>query len=244
MPLLFLGKGRFAALSSVCYTAHMTKEKKQERVLRVRKMNRILTRLYPSLMIALNHGNNWELLVAVVLSAQCTDVRVNMVTDKLFKKYKTIESYRDASQQEMEKDIHACGFFRNKAKNIRNAARMVIEEFGGVVPNSMDELIKIPGVGRKTANVILSNAFGTHTGIAVDTHVRRFAIRFDLSDYTDPFRIEKDLMEIMPKAEWWGFNHRLVFYGREYCPARKHDCTKHPLTPIHPDAVEIWPRAH
>ncbi|MFZ2252975.1 MAG: endonuclease III [Minisyncoccia bacterium] len=222
----------------------MTKEKKQERALRVRKMNRVLRQLYPSPKIALNYENNWELLVAVELSAQCTDVRVNMVTEKLFKKYKTIESYRDASQSEMEKAIHSCGFFRNKAKNIRRAAKMVIEEFGGGVPNTMEELIKVPGVGRKTANVILSNAFDIHTGIAVDTHVRRFAIRFDLSDFTDPVRIEKDLMQIMPQSEWWGFNHRLVFYGREYCPARKHDCVKHPLTPFYSKATEIWPRAH
>ena len=222
----------------------MTKEKKHERVLRVRKMNRVLKKLYPSPKIALNHGNNWELLVAVVLSAQCTDVRVNMVTEKLFKKYKTIESYRDASQREMEKDIHSCGFFRNKAKNIRNSAKVVIEEYAGVVPDSMEELIKIPGVGRKTANVILSNAFGIHTGIAVDTHVRRFAIRFDLSDFKDPLRIEKDLMQIMPNTEWWGFNHRLVCYGREHCPARKHDCAKHPLTSIYTKATEIWPKAH
>lgn len=222
----------------------MTEKKKKERVLRVRKLNRILNTIYPSPKIALNHGNDWELLVAVVLSAQCTDVRVNMVTKRLFQKYKTIQSYGDASQREMEKEIHSCGFFRNKAKNIRNAAKMVVADYGGVVPHTMEELIKIPGVGRKTANVILSNAFGIHSGIAVDTHVRRFAIRFDLSDFKDPVRIEKDLMQIMPKTEWWGFNHRLVCYGREYCPARKHDCSDHPLTPLYPKANEIWPRAH
>jgi endonuclease-3 len=222
----------------------MTKEKKEERVLRVRGMNRVLKKLYPSPRIALNYGNDWELLVAVVLSAQCTDVRVNKVTKELFKKYKTIQSYRDASQREMEKAIHSCGFFRNKARNIRNAAKMVIEEYSGIVPNSMEELIKIPGVGRKTANVILSNAFDIHTGIAVDTHVRRFAIRFDLSDFSDPIRIERDLMQIMPKTEWWGFNHRLVCYGREHCPARQHDCVKHPLTALYPKAKEIWPKAH
>lgn len=222
----------------------MTKEKKQERRLRVAKMNRILTTLYPEPRIALNHSTTWELLVAVVLSAQCTDVRVNIVTKSLFKTYRTLEAYRDASQVEMEKAVHACGFFRNKAKNIRAAARMVLEQYNGVVPQTLEELIQIPGVGRKTANVILSNAFGTHVGIAVDTHVRRFAIRFDLTDYTDAVRIEKDLMSIMPQREWWGFNHRLVFYGREYCPARKHDCAEHPLSKIYPKACELWPKSH
>lgn len=222
----------------------MNLAKKKERVLRVKKLNTILQKLYPDPQIALHYSTNWELLVAVVLSAQCTDVRVNMVTQVLFKKYLTIESYRDASQSEMEKMVHACGFFRNKARNIRTAAKMVSDEFNGVVPHTMHELIKIPGVGRKTANVILSNAFNIHEGIAVDTHVRRFAIRFDLSDFTDPEHIEKDLIEIMPKSEWWGFNHRLVYYGREYCRARKHSCTEHPLTKIYPQSSVIWPKAH
>ena len=207
-------------------------------------MNRILRKLYPDPRIALNYGNNWELLVAVQLSAQCTDVRVNIVTEKLYKKYRTVKAYRDASQQEMERAVYQCGFYRNKAKNIRNAARILLEEFGGVVPQTMTELVTIPGVARKTANVVLSNAFQIHEGIGVDTHVRRFAIRFDLSDFKDPVRIEKDLLEIMPQKEWWGFNHRLVHYGRDICPARKHDCTNHPLTKIHPKADILWPRAH
>ncbi len=218
--------------------------KKEARTRRVRAMNTILKKLYPNPRIALNHSNTWELLVAVVLSAQCTDERVNKVTATLFKKYPTIESYRDASQGDMEKAVFSCGFYRNKAKNIRNAAKIIIENFGGVVPHTMEELITIPGVARKTANVVLSNAFQIHVGIAVDTHVRRFAIRFDLSDYSDPVRIERDLMEIMPKREWWGFNHRLVHYGRDYCPARRHDCVTHPLTPVFTKACEIWPKAH
>lgn len=221
----------------------MTDSQRIARTLRVKKLNAILRKLYPNPEIALNHGNVWELLVAVQLSAQCTDNRVNMVTDALFKKYKTIASYRDASQGEMEHLVHACGFFRNKARNIRGAAKMVLEEYGGVVPHTMEELLRIPGVARKTANVILSNAFGVHVGIAVDTHVRRFAIRFDLSDFTDPVRIEKDLMAIMPKREWWGFNHRLVHYGRDYCPARRHECSTHPLTVVYPDAQTRWPKA-
>ncbi len=206
-------------------------------------MNRVLRKLYENPQIALNYGNIWELLVAVQLSAQCTDTRVNIVTKKLFRTYRTIEAYANASQEDMERAVFQCGFYRNKAKNIRGAARMVLEEFRGVVPETMEELIRIPGVARKTANVVLSNAFLKHEGIAVDTHVRRFAIRFDLSDYTDPVRIEKDLLQIMPKKEWWGFNHRLVHYGRDICPARLHDCDNHPLTKIYPCACTLWPKA-
>lgn len=226
-----------------CYTSlTMTKGKLEARRKRVKALNKILISLFPDPRIALHHSNEWELLVAVALSAQCTDKRVNIVTEKLFKKYTSLEAYRDALQEEMERDVYQCGFYRNKAKNIRNAAKRVIEEYGGVVPQTMEELITIPGVARKTANVILSNAFDIHEGIAVDTHVRRFALRFELTDFDDPIRIEKDLMQIMPKAQWWGFNHRLVEYGREICPARKHDCTEHPLTKVFPKANTIWPK--
>ncbi len=222
----------------------MSKEKQEERKLRVRRMNAILKELYPEPRIALNYRTTWELLVAVMLSAQCTDARVNQVTKTLFQKYHTIDAYRDASQGEVERAVFSCGFYRNKAKNIRAAAARVLEEYNGAVPSTMAELVTIPGVARKTANVVLSNAFGTHVGIAVDTHVRRFAIRFDLSDFKDPERIEMDLMHIMPQNEWWGFNHRLVMYGRDYCPARKHACGSHPLTQVFPQANDVWPRAH
>jgi len=206
-------------------------------------MNKVLRGLYPKPKIALNYSNGWELMIAVQLSAQCTDERVNQVTKQLFRKYKTIESYRDTSQAEMEKVIYQCGFYRNKAKNLRVAAKVIIEQFGGQIPKTMAELLTIPGVARKTANVVLSNLYGIHEGIAVDTHVRRFAIRFDLTDYTDPVRIERDLMEILPTSEWWGFNHRLVHYGRDHCPARKHECGQHPLTEVYPKAAEIWPKS-
>ncbi len=222
----------------------MTPRKKKERISRVLDMNRILRTLYPAPKIALDHSTTWELLVAVQLSAQCTDARVNMVTKSLFVTYPDIESYVNATQEEMEQAVFQCGFYRNKARNIRGAAHMILNEYNGVVPHTMEELLRIPGVARKTANVVLSNAFNLHEGIAVDTHVRRFAIRFDLSDHTDPVRIEKDLMDIMPKDEWWGFNHRLVHYGRDYCPAREHDCADHPLTPVYPDATRVWPKAH
>lgn len=221
----------------------MTKEKLEARKKRIQKMGKILKQLYPDPRIALNYGNGWELMVAVQLSAQCTDARVNLVTAKLFKKYRTLEDYANASQQEMEKDVFQCGFYRNKAKNIRAAARMLLNEFDGEIPKTMEALVRIPGVARKTANVVLSNLYQVHEGIAVDTHVRRFAIRFDLSDYRDPVRIERDLMQIVPAKDWWGFNHRLVQYGRDYCPARKHDCTGHPLTKVYPEAAAIWPKA-
>jgi endonuclease-3 len=221
----------------------MTDEQKKIRVKRVQSMNSILRKLYPNPKIVLNYTSNWELLVAVQLSAQCTDIRVNQVTEKLFKKYSTISLYARATQHEMEKDVFQCGFYRNKAKNIRNAAKMVLHTYKGVVPKTMLELLAIPGVARKTANVVLSNAFHIHAGIAVDTHVRRFAIRFDLSDFTDPVRIEQDLLQIMPKKEWWGFNHRLVHYGRDFCPARPHECASHPLTNVYRKAGEIWPKS-
>lgn len=222
----------------------MTKAQKKARTERVKKMNAVLRALYPNPKIALDHSTPWELLVAVMLSAQCTDARVNKVTKTLFAAYPHIEDYARASQREMEKAVFQCGFYRNKAKHIREAAQVLIRDFNGEVPRTMKELLLLPGVARKTANVMLSNAFGIHEGIAVDTHVRRFAIRFDLSDYTDPKRIEQDLMEIMPQSEWWGFNHRLVHYGRDYCPARKHVCSEHPLTTLYPPAEKHWPKAH
>lgn len=221
----------------------MNREKKQERTLRVRAMNRVLTKLYPDPKIALTYTSPWELVVAVQLSAQCTDKRVNEVTEKLFKKYPTLTAYVSASPDEFAQDIFSCGFYKNKTKNILAAARMVADTYGGVVPTTMTELLTLPGVARKTANVVRSTLTHTSEGIAVDTHVRRFAIRFDLSDYRDPVRIERDLMEIMPRREWWLFNHRLVHYGRDVCPARPHDCTMHPLTKLYPEAVDVWPKS-
>lgn len=211
--------------------------------MRVKAMNVILQDLYPVAVIALNYTTDFECLVAVQLSAQCTDARVNIVTEKLFKKYKTLDAYANASQEEMEKDVYQTGFYRNKARNLIAAAKKVRDEFSGELPRSLEEMITIPGAARKTANVVLSTLYGITEGIAVDTHVRRFVIRFDLSDYTDPIRIERDLMSIMPQELWWGFNHRLVNYGRDYCKAHKHDCVEHPLTKVYPKANTIWPKA-
>jgi endonuclease-3 len=221
----------------------MTGAQKRARVARVKRMNAILRELFPSSIIHLRHTNTWELLVAVILSAQCTDKRVNEVTETLFKKYRTVRAFAKASQTEMEQAVFKTGFYRMKAQHIRASALMLLKDHGGVVPNTMSELVGLPGVGRKTANVVLSNAFNKAEGIAVDTHVRRFAIRFDLSDYKDPKRIERDLMSIMPRSEWWGFNHRLVEYGRAYCRAHQHDCREHPLTTVYPKASNTWPKA-
>jgi endonuclease III len=223
---------------------YMQKVQKNARIQRVHALCDILTTLYPNPKSMLIYSTAWELLVATILSAQCTDERVNSVTKNLFKIYPTIDSYCTASQKEIEGVIYSCGFYRKKATYIRTAAYTIFTRFGGNVPHTMKELSSISGVGRKTANIVLSNVFQIYEGIAVDTHVRRFALRFDLTDYTDPFYIEKDLQEIIPKNEWMNFNHRLVQYGRDYCPARIHNCREHPLTKIFPKANHVWPKAH
>jgi len=215
----------------------------KERKNRAKKIYFILKKLYPRARLALKYKNRWELLVAVMLSAQCTDRVVNKVTYELFKKYKTLNDYVEAHQKEFEQDIKSTGFYKNKAKNILAGAKIVKKEFGGKVPNTMEKLLTIPGVARKTANVVLSNAYGVNEGIAVDTHVKRFVQRFDLSDYKDPVRIERDLMELFPKSKWNDITYLLIEYGRDVCPARKHDCINHALTKIYPKANTIWPRA-
>jgi len=217
----------------------------QDRKLRTLAINKRLKKLFPrNNGTALKHKNPWQLLVAVMLSAQCTDKKVNEVTNVLFKKYRTLTDYAKVSQKEFEKDVRPTGFYRNKAKNILSSAKKIKKEYGGSVPFSMDELLTLPGVARKTANVVLSNAFGKIEGIAVDTHVRRFAIRFELSASKNPETIEKEIMLLLPKSEWFGFSNRLIEYGRTICPARKHDCSQHPLTKLYPKANRIWPRAH
>ena len=221
----------------------MNDKKLRERKNRIAKIVKHLKKLFPNTGIALAYETNWELLVAVVLSAQCTDKRVNEVTQKLFKKYKTLNDYIRVSVQEFEQDIRSTGFYRNKAKNILAAAKMIKKEFGGTIPKKMEEILTIPGVARKIANVVLGNAYGVIDGIAVDTHVRRFTIKFDLSDYKDPVKIERDLMKLLPKREWFNFTYRIIEYGRSICKAHKHDCREHPLSKIYPSAAECWPRA-
>jgi endonuclease III len=201
-----------------------------------------LRQLFPAAKIVLRYSNNWELLVAVILSAQCTDKKVNEVTEKLFKKYKTLDDYTRVSQMEFEQDIKPTGFYRNKAKNILGAAKMVIERFGGKVPKTMEEIIQLPGVARKTANVVLGNAYGVVEGIAVDTHVERLAQKLGLSDHKDPVKIEKDLMELVPKKDWFFLTYGFIEYGRNICVRRKHkDCRSHALTKIYLKAATLWP---
>ncbi len=193
-----------------------------------------LKKRIPHAKIALKYGNNWELLVAVILSAQCTDKKVNEVTEKLFKKYKKLEDYVKAKQKEFEQDIRPTGFYRNKAKNILTSAKMVKEKFGGKIPRTMEELLTLPGVARKTANVVLGNAYGVVEGIAVDTHVIRLSRELGLTDESDPNKIERDLMRIVPKKEWFALTYRLIDYGRNFCPARKKDRSQCFLDNIYP----------
>ncbi|MBI4138099.1 MAG: endonuclease III [Candidatus Wildermuthbacteria bacterium] len=200
-----------------------------ERKERAGQIVKKLKELFPTAKIALKYNNNWELLAAVILSAQCTDKKVNEVTGRLFKKYRTLDDYVNANPREFEQDIRQTGFFRNKAKHILRSAKIVKEKFGGKVPNTMAEILTLPGVARKTANVVLGNAYGIVEGIAVDTHVKRLARKFGLTDNSDPVKIEKDLMELLPKNEWFDVTYRLIEYGRQYCSARKHDCHDHPL---------------
>lgn len=201
----------------------------EERKARAAKIVAELKKLYPKAVIALTYSNNIELLVAVILSAQCTDKKVNEVTPVLFKKYPTLNDYVNANPQEFERDIHSCGFYRSKTKSILGAAKMIKEQFGGKVPHSMEDMLKLPGVARKTANVVLGNAYGVVEGIAVDTHVIRLAQQFGLTDHKDPVKIERDLMAVLPKKEWFDFTYRTINYGRNNCPARPHNHAECPL---------------
>ncbi|MEK9180498.1 MAG: endonuclease III [Patescibacteria group bacterium] len=197
---------------------------------RARKIIAELKKLFPKTKIALNYSNNWELYVAVVLSAQCTDKKVNEVTEKLFKKYRKLDDYVRARQSEFEQDIKSTGFYRNKAKSILTAAKVVKNRFGEKLPRTMAEMLTIPGVGRKSANVILGNAYGVVEGIAVDTHVRRLSRLLGLTRENDPVKIERDLMQIVPKKEWFKFTYLLIDYGRKYCTARRHEHKNCPLS--------------
>lgn len=193
-----------------------------------------LKKRYPSPEPMLDWTNAWELLVATALAAQCTDERVNKVTPVFFEKWPTIQDVADADVTEIEDVVRSTGFFRNKAKNLKAAAQRVMTEYGGEVPKTMAELITLGGVARKTANIVLSNAYDIHEGIAVDTHVKRLTFRMGLTTNTDPVRIEKDLMPLYPKETWGDVNHFLVFYGREVCPARSPKCTECELNDICP----------
>ncbi len=190
---------------------------------RVRKIYPILEKVYPGARTALNSKNPLELLIATILSAQCTDARVNMVTKEVFKKYKSAADWAKADIKDIESDIRSTGFYRNKAISIKGVCAEVIERFNGKVPDTMEELVALPGVGRKTANVVLGNAFGV-PAIACDTHVIRLSRRLGLSENSDAVKLEFDLAEIVPKKNWTMFSHLLIFHGRKYCRARGPDC--------------------
>jgi endonuclease-3 len=196
---------------------------KNEAMKRVEKIWPILGKLYPDAKSALNFRNPLEMLIATILSAQCTDVRVNMVTKEVFKKYKSAADWAKAELKDIESDIRSTGFYHNKAVSIKNATKAIIEKFDGRVPDTMEELITLPGVGRKTANVVLGNAFGK-PAIACDTHVIRLSRRLGLSPNSDPVKLEFDLAEILPESIWTVFSHALILHGRNVCEARKPDC--------------------
>lgn len=189
-----------------------------------------LKKIVPGAKMILHYSNPWECLVAVMLSAQCTDVQVNKVTEKLFKKYRTLDDYLSARQRDLEKDIFSTGFYKNKTKHILAAARVVKERFDGRVPSEMDSLLTLHGVARKTANVVLGNCFGVVEGIAVDTHVTRLSRRLGLTRHTDPNKIEKDLMGLFSRKEWFLLTYYLIEYGRRYCTARVKDHSDCPLS--------------
>ena len=208
---------------------------------RIRKIFPILRKTYPEAKIALKHSNPLELLVSTILSAQCTDVRVNMVTKTLFKKYTSAKDWAKADIKEIESDIKSTGFFRNKAANIKGACTKVIEEFDGKIPGTMDEILRLPGVGRKTANCVLGNAFGV-PGVVCDTHVIRLSRRLGLSPNSDPVKLEFDLAEIVPRKNWLLFSDLLIFHGRSICKARKPDCVNCPIAKYCPAANKpaLW----
>jgi endonuclease-3 len=191
---------------------------------------------YPDARTELDWSNPLELLVATILSAQTTDVQVNKVTERLFAKYRTAEDYADSTPEVLEEDIRPTGFYRNKASSLRGMASALVEEHGGEVPRTMSELVALPGVGRKTANVVLGNAFGVDEGVVVDTHVRRVSGRLGLTQNRDPAKIEQDLMQAVPKDDWTIFSHLLILHGRRTCKARKPDCPNCTLNDICPSA--------
>jgi endonuclease-3 len=196
---------------------------------RAGRVYRTLHQTYPDAHCALNHANAFELLVATILSAQCTDVRVNMVTPALFKRFPTPDAMAQADLAELESLIRTTGFFRNKAKSIKGAAQTLVERFGGQVPGSMDDLLTLSGVARKTANVVLGNAFDTNVGVVVDTHIGRLSHRLGFTAHTDPVKIERDLMDLFPQKQWTMLAHLLIFHGRQICTARKAMCESCPL---------------
>ena len=203
-----------------------------ERKARLQKIFTELDKLFPDATCALHHENAWQLLVATILSAQCTDERVNKVTPGLFRKFPTVEDLASVPQEELAQEIRTCGFFNNKARSIIGAAKKVQGEFGGQVPKTLDELLTVPGAARKTANVVLGTAYGIASGVVVDTHVQRITNRLDLTKNSDPVKIEQDLMKIVPQERWILFSHQVIHFGRQICIARKPRCGSCPLDAV------------
>jgi len=211
----------------------------KERRRRALRIIQSLKKLFPHARIVLKYSNNWELLVAVILSAQCTDKKVNEVTTHLFKKYLTLDDYVNVKPKEFEQMIRPTGFYRAKAKNILASAKMVKEKFGGKLPRTMEEMIQLPGVARKTANVVLGNAYGIVEGIAVDTHVRRLSRRLELTKHDNPEKIEQDLMRLVPKKDWFRLTYLLIDHGRTICVAKNPKCDLCPLNTVCPSAFRF-----
>jgi endonuclease III len=203
-----------------------------ERAARVKEILVRLDEMYPGATCALHHGSPWELLVSTILSAQCTDKRVNEVTPGLFAKYPTPQDFAALRPEVLANEIRSTGFFNNKAKSIVGAAKKIVNDFGGQVPHSINELLTVPGAARKTANVVLGTAYGIASGVVVDTHVQRIARRLDLTKHTDPKKIEQDLMKIIPQDKWILFSHQIILHGRARCLARKPKCGECLLNPV------------
>jgi endonuclease-3 len=203
-----------------------------DRARRLQTIINALDELFPHATCALHHKNPWELLVATILSAQCTDERVNKVTPGLFEKYPTLEDFAAVNQDVLANDIRSTGFFNNKAKSLIGAAKKILSGFQGKVPQTMDELLTVPGAARKTANVVLGTAYGIAAGVVVDTHVQRISLRLDLTRNEEPIKIEKDLMKILPQDRWILFSHQVIHFGRQICVARKPKCAQCPLDPV------------
>jgi endonuclease-3 len=217
----------------------LKKESFEEKKKRAKKILGILKRAYPRAQMALRYSNHWELLVAVILSAQCTDKKVNEVTAKLFKRYPKLENYAKANRKKFEKDIYQTGFYRAKAKNILNTAHLIKQKFGGKLPKTMHEMMELPGVARKTANIVLGNAYGIVEGIGVDTHVRRISRLLGFTNEENTDKIEKDLMELLPKNEWFKFTYRIIDHGRAICIANRPKCDWCPLNRVCPSAFNF-----
>lgn len=217
----------------------MPRESLKDKIARAKKIINALKNTYPDAKCSLNFRNVHQLMVATILSAQCTDERVNIVTKDLFKKYSSVKTFAEADIRELEKDVHSTGFYKNKAKSIKNSARQLLQDYDGNIPKTLDELVKLAGVGRKTGSVILGVGYGLAEGIVVDTHVTRISNLLKLTNHKDAAKIEMDLMKILPKRDWIIFTHLLIDHGRAICIARRPDCPNCPINNLCPSAKQV-----